>query len=528
MTVYMPSPSSFSKGGLMMLDLFLPELLLAADERAESHYHVPSLLLMENAGKNAAQAILNRFAPEKTVLLAGKGNNGGDAFVVARHLALQGRKVEVLLAAPPESYVDGAAKNLKILFSLDLPCRESHQISDAELARTIGEASLVVDGLLGTGARGAPRGEVRRLISALSGKRPVVALDVPSGVDAAKGEIHEVAVAASVTVTFVASKPGLHIMPGAAAAGEIVVADIGLEAKSLLPSPSSFHACQRTDLTFLSSCHPRTLHKGHRGTVLVVGGSRRYQGAPVLAALGALRGGAGVTALAIPEGNLGAGAAFLPEAVFLPLRQDDGHVVSSSVDELLQWQEQADVMLLGPGLGRSGETRTLVSSLWQNWGKPLIVDGDALWALSEALPSLRHRSDALLTPHEGEAARLLFQEVKAVAKSRLESALSLSRRWGTTLLKGSDTLVTDGEKLYIVSEGGPELAVPGSGDVLGGIIAALIARGQDTVTAAWGGALLHGMAGAALSSEIGQDGCLAREIAEKASILLGHSCHESE
>jgi NAD(P)H-hydrate epimerase len=235
-----------------------------------------------------------------------------------------------------------------------------------------------------------------------------------------------------------------------------------------------------------------------------------------------------VTALAIPEGNLGAGAAFLPEAVFLPLRQNDGHVVSSSVDELLQWQEQADVMLLGPGLGRSGETKTLVSSLWQNWGKPLIVDGDALWALSEAFPSLRHRSDALLTPHEGEAARLLFQEAKAVAKSRLESALSLSRRWGTTLLKGSDTLVTDGEKVYIISEGGPELAVPGSGDVLGGFIAALIARGQDTVTAAWGGALLHGMAGAALSSEIGQDGCLAREIAEKASVLLDHSCHESE
>ncbi|QVL37360.1 NAD(P)H-hydrate dehydratase [Aminirod propionatiphilus] len=502
-----------------MMGLYSPEELRHADWKAMNAFNIPGALLMENAGRNAAEAIVRRFRVPSALILAGRGNNGGDGFVVARHLALRGLSVEVLLASPGEVFRDDGALNLAILRSLQIPCLESPSLDEGYLSSKIAASPLLVDALLGTGASGAPRGEIRRLIALSEGHRQIVSLDLPSGVDGATGEVPDVAVSAALTVTFAASKPGLHILPGAARAGEVVVVDIGLEAMKILPPPHVFLA-RPDDLVPSLLCPRHEFHKGRRGTVVVVGGSRTYQGAPLLAALGALRAGAGIVLVAIPEDNLVAGASFLPEAVFEPLPSRGETLSAASIDRLLSLQERADALIVGPGLGRSPDTRELVGRLWQAWEKPLLVDGDGLWALAEEGDCLSRRGDALLTPHEGEAGRLLGEQASNVAASRLRSLCRLSGRWGTVLLKGWDSLIGDGEKTHIVSLGSPSLAVPGSGDVLAGMIGAFLAQGQETATAALAGTILHGQAGQAWTASKGVHGLLAREIAETAPSLL--------
>ena len=502
-----------------MMDLYCTEELRRADREAMNTFGVPGALLMENAGRNAAEEILRRFRAPSALILAGGGNNGGDGFVVARHLALRGLSVEVILASPSESFRDDGALNLAILRSLQIPCLESSSLDEGLLSSKIVASPLLVDALLGTGASGAPRGEVRRLIALSAGHRQIVSLDLPSGVDGATGEVPDVAVSAVLTVTFVASKPGLHVFPGAVRAGEVAVVDIGMEGAKILPPPRVFLA--RPDDVVPSLLSPRhDLHKGRRGTVVVVGGSRSYQGAPLLAALGALRTGVGVTLVAIPEENLVVGASFLPEAVFEPFPSRGETLSAASIDRILSLQERADALIVGPGLGRSPDTKEIVGHLWQAWEKPLLVDGDGLWALAEEEGRLSRRGDALLTPHEGEAGRLLAVSPSHVAASRLRCLCRLSGRWGTVLLKGGDSLIGDGEKTHIVSLGSSSLAVPGSGDVLAGMIGAFLAQGQDTATAALAGAILHGQAGQAWTASKGVHGLLAREIAETVPSLL--------
>ena len=503
-----------------MMGLYGPRELRQADRTAMDVFGVPGSLLMENAGRNAAEAILSRFQVPSVLILAGKGNNGGDGFVVARHLALRGVVVEVILAAPADAFQGESALNLSILQSLGIPCEESSSLDDALLRAKISASPLVVDGLLGTGASGAPRGEIRRLISLSEGQGPIVSLDLPSGVDGATGEVADCAISALLTVTFLASKPGLHVLPGADRAGEVVVVDIGLPAERLLP-PSSIGLADPEDLTSRTLSPRRGLHKGDRGTIVVVGGSRAYQGAPLLAALGALRSGAGVVIVAQPEKNLAAGASFLPEAVFEPLPLAGETLASSSLTSILSLGDRADCLVVGPGLGRSPETADLVASLWREWDGPLLVDGDGLWALAERGEGLLRRTNALLTPHEGEAGRLLSTSPSLVAASRLRSVRRLADRWGTVLLKGWDSLIDDGTTTSIVSCGGPVLSVPGSGDVLSGMIGAFLAQGQEVPLAALAGALLHGRAGASWSEARGAHGLLAREIAEAAPPILG-------
>ncbi len=503
-----------------MIRLYGPEELRRADAKATDAFGMPSLLLMENAGRNAADLIIDRFSPSETLILAGKGNNGGDGFVIARHLALRGFPVEILLAAPFADYRGDAATNLKILRSLGTRCRESSSLEDEELSAVIASASLIVDALLGTGSKGAPRGEVHRLIAALSAGIPTVALDIPSGVDGMTGQVAGLAVRADLTVSFGASKPGLHVMPGAARAGTVVVVDVGIAVERLLPEDSKTLLCGPDDLRPFLRRHPMNLHKGRRGTLLVLGGSRRYQGAPLLAALGALRAGSGVVVVALPEENLAAASSFLPEAIFEPLPCKGETITSSCLETILTWQERADAMILGPGLGRSREIRSLVTALWERWSKPLLVDGDGLWGLAEGRAVLSRRGDSLLTPHEGEAGHLLDKAPSSVAASRLEGVRCLADSWGTVLLKGWDSLIDDGRRTWIASLGDSSLAIPGSGDVLSGFIGAFLIQGHGPSQSALAGALLHGLAGSRWAAVRGKDGLLAREIAETAPAVL--------
>lgn len=258
--------------------------------------------------------------------------------------------------------------------------------------------------------------------------------------------------------------------------------------------------------------------------MLIVGGSERYHGAPILAALGALRSGAGLVALAVPD-SVAALAGGLPEAVLQPVGPG---WTSETFDRAIRpWYDRADAIVAGPGMGRSPEGQELIRHLWRTSPVPLLVDADGLSALADPSPVDR-REDAVLTPHPGEAARLLKLATSVVQERRLEAVRSLAERFGTTLLKGYRTLVADGGECRVIGAGGPALAVPGSGDVLSGVVGAFLAAGASPLEAASAGALAHACAGDELERRIGSEGLLAGEIAAELPRLLGTSLRVSD
>ncbi|MDR1376431.1 MAG: NAD(P)H-hydrate dehydratase [Synergistaceae bacterium] len=255
------------------------------------------------------------------------------------------------------------------------------------------------------------------------------------------------------------------------------------------------------------------MNKTDRGRILVAGGSKNYPGAPILSALAALRSGSGIVSLlSFPE-VCHVCASRLPEAVQLPT--EEGAWLKTALEE----PPRAHAAVTGPGLGRSHAAVSFVAALWKEWNKPLLVDGDGLYALAVSEGCLS-RKDAVLTPHEGEAARLLAWTPEDVRRNRVDAAERLSKRWGCVLLKGEGSLVADRGKIFRLSQGGPELSVPGSGDVLSGCIGTFLAQGLSPLEAACLGGTLHGMAGARLREAIGIDGILASEIANTLPLIL--------
>lgn len=267
---------------------------------------------------------------------------------------------------------------------------------------------------------------------------------------------------------------------------------------------------------------PRDTHKGEKGGVLIVGGSQSYRGAPVLAALGALRAGAGYVVLAIPDFMVDAAAVSVPEAVFAPLATEDGAIKEASVREVLrQWDKKCGSVVFGPGTGRDESLRSVTGLIWNEWEKPLLLDADALFFFSSLRHGLRSRDNAVITPHSGEAGTILGLTAEEVNSQRLMSAQKLTDKAGVAVLKGMDTVVARNGENRIIKEGSPALSVPGSGDVLSGAIGAFLASGPAPFDAATAGALLHAIAGSRLEAKKGTRGILAREIADELPFAFG-------
>ena len=262
----------------------------------------------------------------------------------------------------------------------------------------------------------------------------------------------------------------------------------------------------------------RDAHKGDRGGCLVAGGCGRYRGAPLLSLRGFLRAGGGIAVLMADEEVCSAGASFLPEAIFLSgLLEGRDDAIEQQLSE---WEPRIGCLIAGPGMGRSERAGEVFALLWRLWKKKMIIDGDGLYWLKRREPSLLKRKDVLLTPHEGEAAFLLDSSSGEVASHRMKAARSLSLQWGNVLLKGADTLVDDGCRSAVISEGTPLLAVPGSGDVLAGAIGAFAARGMPLYESACAGGWIHAAAGKLLTEQRGTDGTLAGEIADTFPVVL--------
>lgn len=446
---------------------------------------------------------------EHWVVLVGKGNNGGDGLVCARHLADAGVAVSLLYAEPPERLRGEAAAQHEIVKRLGMPGRVYDPEAGAGIVAGGRDRAVtgLVDALLGTGTKGAPRGVYASLIrEANESGLPIVAADIPSGLDADTGAVHDPCIRARVTVSLAFLKAGLTQYPGAGQAGEVTVRYIGIP-RRLPPGMSAAGTVLTREALAgelgVDAERPRLAdgHKGTYGHVLLAAGSLPMSGAGLLAAKAALRAGCGLATWALPEALLPRLLGAVPELMLAPAADGgSGAWNEAAANEVLRLLEARDVLAVGPGLGRFPGEAAFLRALWEGAATPLVVDADALNILASAggLAAWPRRDAAtVLTPHPGEMSRLTGLSTAEVQRDRIGVARRFAAEHGVTLvLKGARTVIAapDG-RVFVNVTGHPGMATGGSGDVLTGIIAGLLAQGLDGVQAAAFGAYLHGLAG---------------------------------
>lgn len=487
------------------------------DNRAMSEFGLPGIVLMENAGLRVAEAIRNFKRCRRITVLAGRGNNGGDGLVAARHLRRE-MEVSVWLAAAPAAYRGDALTNLTILQRLGADCRvaDSEQALN-DLAAELDRTDLVVDALLGTGLARRPESpyaEIIRLVNA-SGAA-VLAVDIPSGVCADTGRVAGEAVRADVTITFALPKRGLLFFPGAACTGRLEVADIGIPEQLL--SGHGLRLLTREEASCLLPYRLPDGHKGSFGKVLLVSGSAGMSGAAVLAARAVLRGGAGMAVAAVPQSIQPQVAVQVPEAITLALPETKrGTIAPEALDSLRRQWSDCNVAAVGPGLSVDAEIVPILAGILQECRQPLVLDADALnlLALNPAI-SCGRTAATVLTPHPGEAARLLACDAATVQADRPAAARELALRFqGVVVLKGAHTLIAAPEGAVVLNvTGNSGMATAGSGDVLTGLLAALLAQRLAPFDAACLAVYLHGLAGDLAASAKGEAGLVAGDIVE--------------
>ena len=499
------------------------------DRITTERYGVPSLTLMENAGRSVVKFLHQRFSPlerQEIVILCGRGNNGGDGMVVARMLRELALKPRVLLLADPERLSGDAEVNYKRLAQNGLPTTVPDTASWNEIKVKLGNVSLVIDAILGTGLSKPLGGfflEVVRDIPVVFPQAKVVAVDLPTGVAADCGDLIGECVRADASVTFTAPKIAHVFPPACERVGEWVVRPIGTPVEALESNPDFFlNTLQPEDLGWL--VQPRKLegHKGNYGHVLVLGGSIGKTGAAAMAAKAGLRSGTGLVTVATARSALPIIASLSMEIMTEPLPETDSGTVSLRAleDALLDTlMEGKSVLAVGPGLGRHPETLELVREVVNRYNVPVVIDADGLNAFAGSMEALRaDKRIRVLTPHPGEMGRLAGRKTSEIVAHRLEVARKFAQDHGIQLvLKGFRTLTASPEgQVWVNPTGNPGMATGGSGDVLTGITAALLAQYPDRspteVTAA--AVYLHGLAGDMAARELGEASVIAGDILE--------------
>ena len=476
----------------------------AADEWAIEQRGIPGLDLMERAGVGLARVTAAAARPGPVRVVCGKGNNGGDGLVVARLLREEGREVDVLAVGDLSETKGDARANLD-----RLPGDQPRPFAADELRGS----GAIVDAMLGTGFEGAPREPVAGAIQAINeAEAVVVACDVPSGVNASTGEVEDDAVRADVTVTFHGPKVGLYIDPGKEHAGDVQVIEIGIPRDA--PRPTRAGLIGDAVLSVVPS-RPRSGTKFKSGVVVIAGGARGLTGAPTMAALAAMRTGAGYVQVAVPGSTEPTFDLKLLEAMTHGLPEGDGAHVPEGADQVLELCERAGALVVGPGIGRSDGALEWAREVARRAPVPVLIDADGLNAHAGRLESLRERAaPTVLTPHEGELGRLLGIESDQVQATRLECARAAAERSGCiVVLKGDDTIVSAPEGDVAISEGAtPALATAGTGDVLSGITGALLSKGMEPLDAAAAGVLAHARAGRIAADRLGANHVIAGDV----------------
>lgn len=494
----------------------------ALDRHTIDKLGVPGDLLMESAGRAVAAEVLSWLADlpsdAEVAVVCGSGNNGGDGLVVARHLALLDVPVRVILLADPERLRGDAAVNLERARAIGVPL----VASDLPLP----PCGVVVDAIFGTGLSRPVAGSAAAAIQAINrhrASRPrgqvyVVSVDVPSGLDSDTGQPQGEPVRADATVSLALPKLALALEPGRSLAGRVRVARIGIADSA----PGVRHDAELWSPQAAGRALPERPpdgHKGRFGHVLIVAGSAGKTGAAALAATAAGRAGAGLVTLACPASLNPVLEVKCTEAMTAPLADTaEGDLAAAAEHAVLALAAERDVVAMGPGIGRSEEAQLLMRALARRVVCPLVIDADGLFPFAEDASALKaRRAPTILTPHPGEAARLLGRSAGAVNRDRVRTARELAELTGSiVVLKGAATVSADPNGRVVVNPtGGPALATGGTGDVLTGVVAGFLAQGLDPLESAAAAAYLHGASADRLAERIGSAGLLAAEVAHE-------------
>lgn len=499
------------------------QMVVTASEMAEmdrttiEQIKIPGIVLMENAGRGVVTEIenfLSEVAEKQIVIFCGKGNNGGDGYVIARHLYNQGARVAVLLAGEKQKIKGDALINLKILENMGIKVSEVFSLDQIP---SFSHIDLIVDALLGTGMTGPVVGFLGELIDFMNNlDAPIISVDLPSGMETDTGDIHGACIKAEMTVTMAHLKTGLLFSPARDLAGEIIVVDISVPPEVSDRLHGHRFLLEPEDIRSRLPQRQLDAYKTNCGKVVVFAGSVGMTGAATLTSISSLRAGAGLTKLGIPVSLNPILEQKLTEVMTVPLAETNQQSLSlkakDEISELLAW---ADVLAVGPGLSTHPDTVELVKWLLTAVNKPMVLDADGLNALTKSPRLIKeYPAELIITPHPGELARLINLSIADIEKDRLKVARKFAKEWGKVIvLKGGPTIIAapNGD-LFINSTGNPGMATGGSGDVLTGIIAGLLAQKLSALDATLVGVYLHGLAGDIAAEDLSQMGMMAGDI----------------
>jgi hydroxyethylthiazole kinase-like uncharacterized protein yjeF len=489
------------------------EAMREVDRAAIEELGIPSLVLMENAAIGVVEAMGESFGEaESAAIFCGPGNNGGDGLAVARHLSVRGWEVRIFLVTGGRQLSDDAATQLSICRKAELPVMDVASPADlAGAAEAAAECDLVVDALFGTGLTRPLEGLFADVVETINDLPiPCVAVDLPSGLSGSEAQPIGPHVEADLTVTFAAPKVAHVFPPAADSVGEMVVADLGIPPRlveDVEEEAGDLHLLVGEELAELIPERDPDSHKGDYGHALIVAGSPGKAGACILAARAAVRAGAGLVTAAVPEPILQTVDLGSIESMTLALPTGaSGHLAERAADAVLEAAEGKAALALGPGLGQEISTVAAIRRIALECPLPLVLDADGINAFAGKAADLAgRRAETILTPHPGELGRLLGISTAQIQEDRIAAARGAAEETGAiVILKGHMTLVASGTAVFVNPTGNPGMATGGTGDVLTGLIAGLLAQGLDALDAAVLGVYLHGLAGDLAASRLGE------------------------
>ena len=509
------------------------------DKITVEKYGIPALILMENAGRSCVERILHILedkvgVPEEAsvAVVCGRGNNGGDGMVIARHLHNRGVYVEVFLLSEEDDLSAEAKVQIEILKKMDVERRVIRDTEGVEDLRSyLEEVHLCVDAILGTGLSSPLSGIVREVVEVINlSMAPVYAVDIPTGIDATTGRILGEAIRADYTGSFGLLKLGQVLLPGSIHCGETEIFDIGIPSRAIFDADIKTEALDESVVKSMLSLRPPDFHKGDAGRVFIIGGSPGMTGAPCLAGQAALRMGAGLITVVVPAALHPIVESKLLEVMSIGVPDAmSGHFRKEMVPDLMEKISRADVIVVGPGLGAYPGVGEFIASLIPKIKVPFIVDADGLNALSGQVEVLRTAvSPCILTPHPGEMSRLSRESIEAIEASRIGSARHLAEEQSVTvILKGARTVIaTPKGDVFINTTGNPYMATGGMGDALTGMVAALASQGLSPTDAACAGVFLHGISADLLVRKHPMSAVSATDVIENIRGALHHTMGE--
>ncbi len=490
------------------------------DRKALEENNLSGLILMENAGLKIFQSLKNIYPDlrlKKIIIFSGSGNNGGDGFVVARHLYNYGVKAKVFLLAPFHKIKGEAGENLNIIEKMGVELIEVETVKLEEIQEVVQKFDLIIDAILGTGLQGRVTGLKAKIIDLVNvAGKEVVAIDVPSGLNADTGKIEGPCIKATHTITLALPKIGLMLFPGASFAGKVTIEDIGIPSCLLKNNKIKTNMVTKEIVKSLLPFRATYSHKGSFGKVLILAGSVGMTGAAYLASEAAIRSGTGIVILGIPRSLNQIMEVKLTEVMTLPLAETKKQSLGEDAEEtILKLMKDFSVLGIGPGISRELETQRLVRKIIEKSNIPLVVDADAIYALSKDTNILKKvKVPLVITPHPGEIAKLINKSIDYILDNQLDIAREIAQEFGImVVLKGARTIVANKEgEAYINIGDNSGMATGGTGDVLTGIICSLIAQGADSFSAAIAGVYIHSLAGDLARDIKGERGMIAGDI----------------